>query len=49
MANRELLNGFCRAMNTAGELCAKGGLEFNFHNQSAEFVPVSNMIVPRIR
>jgi sugar phosphate isomerase/epimerase len=44
MANRELLNRFCRAMNTAGELCANAGLEFNFHNQSAEFVPVNGYV-----
>jgi sugar phosphate isomerase/epimerase len=44
MASRDLLNRFCRAMNTAGELCAKAGLEFNFHNQSAEFVPVNGYV-----
>jgi sugar phosphate isomerase/epimerase len=44
MASRELLDRFCRAMNTAGALCAQAGLEFNFHNQSAEFVPINGYV-----
>ena len=44
MANRELLNRFCRAMNTAGKLCAHAGLEFNLHNQSVEFVRVNGYV-----
>src|ERR1700722_7334524 len=32
MATRELMEQFCRAMNSAGEICAKSGLGFNFHN-----------------
>ena len=44
MATRELMDRFCRAMNTAGDLCAKEGLVFNFHNHSVEFKPVNGYI-----
>lgn len=44
MATRELMQQFCRAMNTAGEICAKSGLVFNFHNHSEEFKPVNGYV-----
>lgn len=33
------INAFCRALDTAGSLCAKAGLTLNFHNHSDEFKP----------
>jgi sugar phosphate isomerase/epimerase len=44
MATREVMEQFCRAMNTAGEVCAKSGLVFNFHNHSEEFKPVNGYV-----
>jgi sugar phosphate isomerase/epimerase len=44
MATRELMEQFCRAMNTAGEICSKSGLVFNFHNHSEEFKPVNGYV-----
>jgi sugar phosphate isomerase/epimerase len=44
MATRDLMEQFCRAMNTAGEICAKSGLVFNFHNHSEEFKPVNGYV-----
>jgi sugar phosphate isomerase/epimerase len=44
MATRELMDEFCRGLNTAGELCAKAGLVFNFHNHSDEFKPVNGYV-----
>jgi len=31
-------------LNIAGELCAKAGLVFNFHNHSDEFKPVNGYV-----
>lgn len=36
MATRQLTLDFARAMNRAGEICAKAGLVFCFHNHAAE-------------
>jgi len=44
MATRELLDRFCKALNLAGELCAKAGLVFNFHNHSDELKPVNGYV-----
>lgn len=44
VATRELMEGFCKALNLAGELCASAGLEFNFHNHSTEFEPVNGYV-----
>jgi sugar phosphate isomerase/epimerase len=44
MATRELMDKFCKGLNTAGELCAKAGLVFNFHNHSDEFKPVNGYV-----
>jgi hypothetical protein len=44
MATRELMDAFCKALNTAGELCAKAGLVFNFHNHSEEFKPINGYV-----
>lgn len=46
MANKQLLDAFCGAMNEAGKICAREGLTFNFHNHSAEFKPVEGGLVP---
>lgn len=37
MASQALLEQMCKALNTAGALCAKEGLTLNFHNHAAEF------------
>ena len=37
MQTRALINGFCKALNTAGELCSREGLVLNYHNHDAEF------------
>ena len=39
MQTRPAVDAFCRALDTAGSLCAKAGLTFNFHNHSDEFKP----------
>ena len=44
METREAMDKFCRAMNAAGDACAKAGLGFNFHNHSVEFKPVSGYV-----
>jgi sugar phosphate isomerase/epimerase len=44
MATRELMDKFCKGLNTAGELCAKAGLVFNFHNHSDEFKPINGYV-----
>ena len=44
MANRALLDEFCRAMNTAGDLCAKEGFVFSFHNHAIEFNTVDGSV-----
>jgi sugar phosphate isomerase/epimerase len=44
MATRELMDEFCKGLNTAGDLCAKAGLVFNFHNHSDEFEPVNGYV-----
>jgi len=44
MATRELMDKFCKGLNTAGELCAKAGMVFNFHNHSDEFKPVNGYV-----
>lgn len=44
MATRELMDEFCKGLNIAGELCAKAGLVFNFHNHSDEFRPVNGYV-----
>ena len=44
MATRELMDQFCKGLNIAGELCAKAGMVFNFHNHSEEFKPVNGYV-----
>jgi sugar phosphate isomerase/epimerase len=44
MATRQLVDRFCEAMNAAGELCAKSGLVFNFHNHSDEFKQLNGYV-----
>jgi sugar phosphate isomerase/epimerase len=44
METREAMDKFCRAMNAAGDACAKAGLGFNFHNHSVEFKPVAGYV-----
>jgi sugar phosphate isomerase/epimerase len=44
MATRELVEEFCKALNLAGELCAKAGLVFNFHNHDLEMKPVNGYV-----
>jgi sugar phosphate isomerase/epimerase len=44
MATREVMDKFCRAMNAAGDACAKAGLVFNFHNHSVEFKPIKGYV-----
>jgi len=44
MATRELMDKFCKGLNLAGELCAKAGVVFNFHNHSDEFRPINGYV-----
>jgi sugar phosphate isomerase/epimerase len=44
MATRAGVTAFCKALDTAGNLCAKAGLTFNFHNHSAEFEPHDGIV-----
>lgn len=44
MATRALMDKFCKALNLAGDLCAKAGLVFNFHNHSIEFEPINGYV-----
>jgi sugar phosphate isomerase/epimerase len=44
MASRELMDRFCKGLNIAGELCARAGMVFNFHNHSVEFEPVNGYV-----
>jgi sugar phosphate isomerase/epimerase len=44
MATRALMDKLCRALNTAGELCAKAGLVFNYHNHAVEFERVNDYV-----
>jgi sugar phosphate isomerase/epimerase len=44
MASRDLMEQFCRAMDTAGKICANSGLVFNYHNHSEEFKPVNGYV-----
>jgi sugar phosphate isomerase/epimerase len=37
MQTRAQLEKFCRALNQAGEICAREGHILNFHNHAAEF------------
>ena len=43
-ATRELLDGFCKALDTAGRLCADAGMTFNFHNHSEEFKRINDYV-----
>jgi sugar phosphate isomerase/epimerase len=44
MLDRASLDTFAAAMNLAGEVCAREGLTFNFHNHSDEFTPVDGVV-----
>ncbi len=44
MATRELMDQFCKALNFGGELCAKAGLTFNFHNHDTEMKQVNGYV-----
>jgi sugar phosphate isomerase/epimerase len=44
MQTRELLDGFCHALNTAGALCTRAGLGFNYHNHAEEFKPQNGYV-----
>jgi sugar phosphate isomerase/epimerase len=44
MANRAALRDFCLALDLAGELCAKAGLVFNFHNHADEMRVVDGRV-----
>jgi sugar phosphate isomerase/epimerase len=44
MQTRTALADFCRGLNTAGRLCAKAGMTFNFHNHSDEFRVVDGQV-----
>jgi sugar phosphate isomerase/epimerase len=44
MASRALMDRFCKGLNIAGELCARAGMVFNFHNHSVEFEPVNGYV-----
>jgi sugar phosphate isomerase/epimerase len=43
-ATASLMDAFCTAMNTAGDLCAKAGLVFCFHNHDREFASVNGYV-----
>lgn len=44
MLDRASLDTFAEAMNLAGQVCAREGLTFNFHNHSDEFTPVDGVV-----
>lgn len=44
MGDRNLLDGFCKAMNVAGQLCADAGMVFCFHNHAIEFNTIDGCI-----
>ena len=44
LATRELVDKLCKAMNMAGDLCARAGLVFSFHNHAVELAPVNGYV-----
>lgn len=44
VATRQLVDEFCKGLNLGGELCAKAGLVFCFHNHSVELEPVNGYV-----
>lgn len=44
MQSREALADFCAGLDTAGELCNRAGMHFNFHNHADEFKTVGDFV-----
>ncbi|WP_049974407.1 sugar phosphate isomerase/epimerase [Azospirillum sp. B4] len=45
LASREMVDGYIRAFNRAGEMCAKAGLTFAFHNHHREFARLGDAVI----